>query len=305
MRQGRGQLPADPRVRDAIQACGTILRRHSSTFHLGSRLLAPERRAAVTVVYAVCRVGDDIVDEATGASGLAPGGPAMAALEGWWRGIERAYAGEPRADAPLEVGLRWVLEHYPVPLAAWRELCLGLRGDLAPRPVATLDELMTYCYRVAGVVGLLVAPIVGYRGGRATLALAVKLGQAMQLTNVLRDVGEDLARGRCYLPREVLERHGVTLESLRDGRVTAAYVAALEELAERAHGLYREAWRGIPRLEGVSAAAVAVAALSYEGILRKLRQNGHDNLTRRARLRPIERLATIPRALAGLVVTAP
>ena len=330
MRQGGGNLTADPVARDTIAACEDILRRHSSTFYLGSRLLAGERRAAVTVVYAICRVGDDAVDEATGVPGgsarapaprhpgaaltpaevaLPPAGAPLSAaeadLEAWWAGIERAYAGTPRAGARLEVGLHWVLQRFAVPYEAWAELYLGLRSDVAPRAIATVDELMTYCHRVAGVVGLLVAPIVGYRGGEGTLELAVALGQAMQLTNVLRDVGEDLDRGRCYLPGELLERHGVTIDALRQGLVSEGYVALLEDLAARAHALYRQAWRGIPRLEGVSAAAVGVAALNYEGILRKLRQNGHDNLTRRARLRRIERLATIPRALAGLVMTAP
>lgn len=287
------------RLHEAVGYCTAITREHSSTFFLGSRLFRGERRRAVTVVYAACRLGDDAVDEAPH--------PAEAArrLEAWWASIARAACDDPRPHDPLEVALAWVFRRFPVPLEGFRELYLGLRSDIGHEPIRDVDELMRYCYRVAGVVGLLVAPIAGYRGGEDTLRSAVALGNAMQLTNVLRDVGEDLCRGRCYLPADRLRAHGVSLEALRSGEVTPGYVALLEELATRAHELYREGWRGIPRLQGASAAAVGVAALNYQGILRKLEQNRYDNLTRRAYLRPIERLATIPRALVGLVVPAP
>lgn len=294
----------DPALRAALAGCRVMTRRHSSTFFLASRLFAPGAREAATVVYAVCRSGDDAVDAAPSAD------EARRRLEGWWSGVSRAYAGTPDPGAPVEVGLRWVLERYPLPLQAFEELRRGLEHDLRWEEAAGEgrvhvldddDELMAYCYRVAGVVGLLVAPIAGYRGGEDTLARAVALGQAMQLTNILRDVGEDLRLGRCYLPRTLLRRHGVSLEALQRGRVDAAYRGLLEELAGRAEALYREAWEGIPRLRGLSAAAVALAALNYQAILGKLRANGYDNLSRRAHLRGVERLATLPRALLALV----
>ena len=281
-------------VAQAIARCTDETRAHSSTFYLGSRLFRGERRSAVTVIYAVCRAGDDAVDRATSAD------EARDRLAAWWAGIERAYAGSPDPEAAEEVGLAWVLERYDVPLPAFEELYLGLASDLEPTAVADLDELMLYCRRVAGVVGWLVAPVAGYRGGRETLDMAMALGRAMQLTNVLRDVGEDLRLGRCYLPADRLAKYGVSLEQLRSRRVTPGYAALIEELADLTHRLYREGWRGIPRLHGVAALGVAVAALNYEAILRKLRQNGYDNLNRRAFLRPVERIALIPRALLRL-----
>ena len=284
-------------VEQAILYCTQITKAHSSTFFLGSRLFPPDKRRAVSVIYAVCRSGDDAVDEARSAE------EAAAALAGWYDSVDRAYRGTDavRSEVALEVGLRWVLDSYPVPRSAFDELCLGLETDLGFTRFDSHDELMLYCHRVAGVVGLLVAPIAGYRGGDETLAFAVALGKAMQLTNILRDVGEDLAHGRCYLPTDRMEAHGVDLEALRAGVVGPNYVDLLEELAEQAHELYRVGWRGIPRLHGVTATAVAVAALNYEGILRKLRQNRYDNLTQRAHLRPLERIALIPRAVAGVV----
>jgi len=281
-------------VAEAIASCTRETRAHSSTFYLGSRLFRGERRSAVTVIYAVCRAGDDAVDQA-----VTPD-EARARLAAWWDGVRRAYDGRPSPEVAEEVGLAWLLERYPVPLEGFEELYLGLQSDLVPTDVADLGELLLYCRRVAGVVGWLVAPVAGYRGGPDTLDAAMSLGLAMQLTNVLRDVGEDLRLGRCYLPADLRAKYGVTIEQLRSGEITPSYVALIEELAALTHRLYREGWRGIPRLHGVAALGVAVAALNYEAILRKLRQNGYDNLNRRAFLRPAERIALIPRALLQL-----
>jgi 15-cis-phytoene synthase len=286
-------------IDDAVAVCTDITRAHSSTFYLGSRLFRGDQRRAVTVIYAVCRAGDDAVDEARDARG------GRERLARWWAGIERAFAANPDPSQAVEVGLAWVLRRFDVPRSAFEELRLGLETDLHAPDFQTYEELMCYCRRVAGVVGWLIAPIAGYRGGQETLDRALALGQAMQLTNVLRDVGEDLALGRCYLPAEARARHGVDLEVLRRGIVTPGYVALLEELAERAHDLYREGWRGIPRLHGLAGTAVGVAALNYEAILRKLRQNRYDNLSRRAHLQPLERIALIPRAVVGAAFGAP
>ena len=282
-------------LEQAVAYCTELTRVHSSTFYLGSRLFPGEQRRAVSVIYAVCRSGDDAVDEAPSV------GAGRERLEAWWAHVQRAYAETPRENEPLEIGLRWVLDNYAVPKGAFEELYLGLESDLTQTPCYdTADELMLYCRRVAGVVGLLISPIPGYRGGEETLGCAVALGQAMQLTNILRDVGEDLAMGRCYIPNELLDKHGVALEDLRDGEVSEGYVALLEELFELTHTLYRQGWQGIPKLRGLSATAVGVAALNYEGILRKVKQNHYDNLTRRAYLKPVERIALIPKAVAGV-----
>ena len=286
-------------VEEALDYCSRLTKAHSSTFYLGSRLFPAKQRRAVGVVYAVCRSGDDAVDEAATVE------KGRRRLEAWWAQVERAYAGAPAADAPLEVGLAWVLESYAVPKEALGELYLGLASDLEASCPETLEDLMLYCRRVAGVVGLLISPIAGYSGGEATLLNALALGQAMQLTNILRDVGEDLEMGRCYLPAELLEKHAVEVDDLRAGRVTEDYIALLEELAGLTHKLYRLGWQGIPKLDGVAATAVGVAALNYEGILRKLRQNGYDNLTRRAHLRPIERIALIPKAFYDVYSSGP
>ena len=291
---GRGYVT----VEDAISYCSKLTKAHSSTFYLGSRLFGAHERRAVSVIYAVCRSGDDAVDEAPNSQ------IGRQRLYDWWASVERAFDGNIDSRNPLEVGLAWVLESYDVPKHAFEELYLGLESDLECQRLETLDELMLYCRRVAGVVGLMIAPIAGYRGGEATLQNALALGQAMQITNILRDVGEDLALGRCYLPQDLLDKHGVRLEHLEDGIVTPEYIALLEDLAELTNKLYRLGWQGIPKLKSVAGAAVGVAALNYEGILNKLRQNGYNNLTRRAYLRPIERVALIPRAVVSVYSNA-
>ena len=274
----------------ALAACVALTRHHSSTFYLGSRMFGPEKRTAVSAVYAMCRTGDDAVDEALGFD------DARQRLADWWAGVERAYAGRPDPTSATEVGMRWVLDRYDVPMGAFAELREGFESDLTLRCVATTEELLLYSRRVAGVVGLMIAPIAGYDGGDATLDAAVALGEAMQITNILRDVGEDLCRDRCYLPADRMAAHGVDMDDLRGGHVSEGYVALLEELADLADARYRQGWTGIPKLHGAAGLAVGVAALNYEGILRKLRQNRYDNFTRRAYLRPHERLALIPRA---------
>ena len=276
---------------DAIDFCNALTKEHSSTFYLGSRLFAPQERQAVSVVYAVCRSGDDAVDESPTPE------LARAKLARWREQVEHAYDGVIDISSPLEVGLRWVLDSYDVPKRAFDELYLGLESDLSEQSFQSLEDLMLYCRRVAGVVGWLIAPIAGYSGGEETLDYALALGQAMQITNILRDVGEDLEKGRCYLPLDLMTKYGVNSEQLRSGYVTQGYIDLLEELSHLTHRLYRLGWRGIPRLNGVAKTAVGVAALNYEGILHKLRKNRYDNLTKRAHLKTYERIALIPRAV--------
>ncbi len=276
--------------RDALAYCTDLTRRHSSTFFLGSRMFTGDKRKAVRAVYAACRAGDDAVDEALDAN------DALLRLEAWWQSIERAYAGTPNPSSPIEVALRWTLDRYEVPQGAFDELRLGFESDLTLRCIASTDDLLLYCRRVAGVVGLMIAPIAGYDGGPETLDAAVAMGVAMQITNILRDVGEDLSRERCYLPADRMAAHGVKEEELRRGVISDGYVTLLEEFADLAEAKYREGWKGIPKLHGAAGIAVGVASLNYEGILKKLRANRYDNLSRRAFLKTFERIALIPRA---------
>ncbi|WP_135256137.1 phytoene/squalene synthase family protein [Thermus caldilimi] len=260
-----------------------LLRRYSTTFYVGSLLFPPEARKGAWAVYAACRLGDEAVDGPEGGA---------AGLEAWWRGVERAYGGRPKEE--WEKGLAWALERWPIPFAAFQDMREGFLTDLGPVRLNTEDDLMGYCYQVAGTVGRMIAPIAG--GGPEVEAKAVRLGQAMQLTNILRDVGEDLERGRVYLPAELLERFGVALSDLPEGRITPQYRALMAHLEAKARALYREGLSGLSGLR-LGRAAIAMAALQYQGILDKLRLFGYDNLHRRAHLGTWERLRLLPKAL--------
>jgi 15-cis-phytoene synthase len=145
------------------------------------------------------------------------------------------------------------------------------------------------------MVGFMISPISGFEGGQTTLEQALKLGMAMQLTNILRDVGEDLDRGRIYLPFELLEKHGVSESDLYERRITRGYINLIQELDTLARDLYREGWHGIPKLHGCGARfAVALAASAYEGILGAVERNGFDNFNHRAHLTNPQKLAMIP-----------
>jgi phytoene synthase len=278
--------------RDALEYCRGITEHHSKTFYFGSRFFPAMQRQAVWAVYAACRLGDDTVDELEGRA-------ARDALETWKERVTNAIQGTPDSD-PMAQSLHWAAQHFPLSVEPYHELYLGLEMDLACHRYDTLDELMLYCRRVAGVVGWMITPIAGYDGQAQTLERALKLGMAMQITNILRDVGEDLARGRVYLPQELMDKHGVRHRDLLERRINDGYVALMQELDGIARELYREGWRGLPRLRGPAQIAVAVAATAYEGILGALERNGYDNFTMRASVSGRKKLAMIPSAFLEL-----
>ena len=269
---------AQPFPFDALAWCQQITQTHSQTFYRGSLLYPKGQREAVWAVYAACRIGDDITDNL--AAGPNSAG-AQLELDRWWAQVQAAFAGN-AGEGQMQRALAWAVSRYPVPLTAFAELYEGFCMDLRGTTYHTLADLELYCRRVAGVVGFMIAPIGGYRGGEDTLGAALALGQAMQLTNILRDVGEDLRLGRLYLPRELLEQFGVSLSDLQAGRVTPEYRALLEHLCGLTRKLYAQGRTGIPLLSGRAKFGVAVAARLYAGILDELERGGYDNLNGRA-----------------------
>ncbi|MFK7600719.1 phytoene/squalene synthase family protein [Deinococcus sp. SM5_A1] len=272
----------------AVDHCRDVTRDHSKTFFLGSRLFPLRQRQAVWAVYAACRTGDDIADESTADS-------VSAELDVWWGRIQNAFAGRPGTD-PVDTALAWAARTYPIPLSAFAELHDGLRMDLGGHVYRDMDDLTLYCRRVAGVIGFMIAPVSGFSGGEKTLQHALMLGQAMQLTNILRDVGEDLTRGRVYLPQSLLTQYGVTRADLKRGVVTPEYRALMAHLCALARDWYAEGRAGIPCLHGSARLAVATAARAYEGILDDLERAGYDNFNRRAYVSSTRKLLMLPRA---------
>ncbi len=263
---------------------------NSRSFSFAARWLGSAEREKVTRVYTFCRVTDDLVDGL--ASGQLDGiSPAFASpdpsdvLDEWESLARRAYSGERTGMVLVDEVMRdMALANVPFDYAA--ELIEGMRMDLRGETYATLEELERYTFRVASVVGMWIAELAGVHDPFA-LERAAGLGHAMQLTNILRDVGEDLRLGRVYLPTDLLHRHGLFEDDLRDmleGRlcIDRRYRAALEEVMEIAENEYRRAFAALPALPAGMQQAFAAAAGIYRGIHEEIRRNGYDNFSLRA-----------------------
>ena len=295
----RARVAAARRIRARVPAAGEwrgYMARNSRSFSFAARFFPPEVGERVARVYAWCRVTDDLVDRAEGEGEAALG----AVLDEWAELSRRAYAG---GSTGLELVDRTMGEMASagIPFAHAAELVEGMRMDLRRETYPSFDRLRVYTRRVASVVGLWLTELSGVRDA-ATLRRAEALGHAMQLTNILRDVGEDGRAGRLYLPADLMRRHGVDAAALAAmGRgaspVSPAYAALVEELMRAAEADYAFALAAVPRLPAYFQRPVAVAGWVYRGIHGAIRRNGYDNLRLRARTGGVEKAALAARAL--------
>ena len=269
-------------LRSAYRHCERITRSHSRTFYMASSLMPAEKRRAVRALYAFCRVSDDLVDRA--------GGDPRTALVAW-----RAKLAGPRLSERDPVALAWAdtrLRHR-IPDCYEQQLLDGVARDLEAGRYATFEELATYCYGVASTVGLMTMHIVGFSGKEA-IPYAVKLGVALQLTNILRDVGEDWQAGRFYLPQEELAAFGLEEADVEAGRVDARWRRFMCFQIERNRRLYAEAAPGIAMLNRDARLAVAAAANLYQAILEDIERHDMDVFSRRAHLSGWGKLRRLP-----------
>ncbi len=251
--------------------CRAFIKRHARTFYLSSLLLPTAKRDAIWSIYAFCRYTDDLVDNP-----LHREHPA-GLLDDW---EEQLVNHSPRH--PVALVYQHVADSYSIPLKIPQELIAGVRMDLERSRYETWDDLRLYCYRVASVVGLLLLPVLGYEGGEQTVDYAIELGIAMQLTNILRDVGEDARMGRIYLPQEDIARFGYDEERLRAGVIDENFTALLDFEIARARTYYRSAQRGIAMLDKSARPAILASALLYSRILNSIESNGYNVFSRRA-----------------------
>jgi 15-cis-phytoene synthase len=282
---------------EAFAACDRITRHNSRTFFVATALLPPEVRRAVRALYAFCRTTDDLVDEAG----------ATAADLARWR-IAVAQPAWAQSDPVLRCWAH-TRERYGVNVRYQHELIDGVALDLTKDRYADWPELARYCYLVAATVGLLAMPIIGLAPGVAlgeAAPYAVKLGIALQLTNILRDIGEDAARGRVYLPASDLRRFGLTDAEVLDGVADARFVALLQFEIDRARRLFAEALPGIALLAPAARPAVGAAALLYRAILDRIEAGGYQVHTRRAGTSGWQKLCLLPGILwTSLTIRAP
>ncbi len=265
----------------AYDQCDALTAFHSKSFYLASRWLPPTKRRAVRALYAFCRVTDDIVDCDEVDCDENERGPAddrrARRLDQWRNRVLRA---TPSAD-PVAIAWADARTRYTVPVRYSEQLIDGIAQDLTPRRYETFAELAAYCYGVASTVGLMGMHIIGYSSPDA-IRYAIKLGVALQVTNILRDVGEDARAGRLYLPLEDLARFGVSEEDVIAGRLDERWRALMQYQVARNRWLYDEAMPGIAYLNPDGRFAITAAADFYRAILEKIEQADYDVFTRRA-----------------------
>ncbi len=277
---------ADDASLDAVyDYCRGITREIARTFYYGSLFLPAAKRRAAWALYAFCRIADDIVDERD----LYPN--PQADLARWRDTLLGAYAGRPHG--PVMRAWADTLSRYPVPLRPALDLLDGVEMDLSGAAFATFEDLRLYCYRVAGTVGLLMAPILGYRD-EAALTAAVDLGIAMQLTNILRDLAEDAARGRLYLPADEMAAFGYTRAELEQGHTTPAFVELMRFQIARAEEYYQRGLRGVRLLDDDAQLAIALSGALYRAILDRIQARGYDVFSERIHISTPGKLALLP-----------
>ncbi|QUV84691.1 squalene/phytoene synthase family protein [Chloracidobacterium aggregatum] len=303
--QVRLQTPDPAAVAAAYAYCREVTRTHAKSFYFCTQTLPRHKRPAIYAIYALCRQIDDLVDTNRHASPM----DVTLAVDAWSQALRDLYAARPFPAHPVLIAWYDFLPHFPVRLEHPLELMQGCLMDArteGPVRFERFDDLYTYAYRVASLVGLMTSEVFGY-GDPSALQYAVALGIAFQLTNILRDVGEDARRNRIYLPLEDLRRFGCTEEMILQGRLTPEVVALLKFEICRARDFYREAECGIRLLSPDSRFTVFLSSRLYGGILRDIERHGYDVFSRRAHLSLGAKLWAVPplwvRARLGGILT--
>lgn len=287
------QSPQAAQVAAAYAYCRDVTRTHAKSFYFCTQTLPARKRPAIYGIYALCRQIDDLVDTNRQASAT----EVTFAVERWSQVLEAVYTGAAFPAHPVLIAWHDFLPRFPVKLEHPLELMQGCLMDArtdGPVRFETFDALYAYAYRVASLVGLMTSEVFGYRDPSA-LQYAVALGIAFQLTNILRDIGEDARRDRIYLPLEDLRRFGCSEEVILQGRLTPELIALLKFQIRRARDFYREAECGIPLLSSDSRFTVFLSSRLYGGILRDIERHGYDVFSRRAHVSFQAKLWALPR----------
>jgi len=286
---------------EAYERCGLVTEYYAKTFFLGTQLMTPEKARAIWAIYVWCRRTDELVD-GPHASKVTP-----KALARWEERLEAVFDGEPYDM--LDAALADTVRNFPVDIQAFRDMVDGMRMDLVKARYQTFEELYEYCYRVAGTVGLMTTPVMGiapkFSGEiEETYGAALALGIANQLTNILRDVGEDVAsRDRIYVPLDELERFGIAEEEVLNGSLVTEEGGTDERWRkfmkfqiERARYYFKLAEDGVMKLEENARWPVLSALVLYQQILDSIEANDYDNFNQRAYVGKLKKLASLPKS---------
>jgi phytoene synthase len=285
-------------IKEAYEYCRQITAKYSKTFYLGTLLMPKEKRSAIWAIYVWCRRTDELVD-----------GPQARlttpeTLDLWEQQLESVFAGQPIDDP--DVALVDTLERFPLDIQPFRDMIAGQRMDLYRNRYETFEELELYCYRVAGTVGLMSSAVLGIDNSHCHAPWyqnqsiyipekeAIALGIANQLTNILRDVGEDADRGRIYLPLEDLESFNYSEDDLFAGVIDQRWQNLMDFQIKRARKYYQQAESGIRLLNPDSRWPVWSALMLYQGILDVIERNNYDVFQKRAFVPTPEKMLYLP-----------
>jgi phytoene synthase len=277
-----------PTLAASYAACETIARRAASNFYPMFRFLPAPQRRAMCAIYAFMRIADDIGDE--------PGvvDTKREQLQHWREGLRLALAGA--GDHAIHPALADTLRRFAIPAKYLEGALDGVEMDLSPAHYATFVELQNYCYHVASVVGLACIHIWGFHGERAE-EYAINAGIAFQLTNILRDLGEDAARGRIYLPSEDLERFGYGAEQLRQSVRDERFRELMRFQIARAREFYEAAWPLVPLLQPAGRTVFLAMARTYRALLDEMERRDYDVFSKRVRVSRWRKLMVVLGAL--------
>jgi phytoene synthase len=252
-----------------------------SSFYYSFLFLPPERRRAIMALYAFCREVDDVVDECQD--------PALASTKlAWWRQeVDRVAGGQPQH--PVGQALQAAGKSFNLPAEQLLEIIDGMEMDLQQARYLDFKGLSLYCYRVASVVGLLAAEIFGFQD-RQTLRYAHDLGMAFQLTNIIRDIGEDARRGRIYIPMDELKQFHVPAADILNGRYSDNFTALMQFQMERAERYYDQALAQLPAIDRKSQRPGLIMAAIYRTLLREIKAENYQVLHQRIALTPVRKL---------------
>lgn len=251
--------------------CEVMIREYSGSFYRAFRHLRPDKAKAVFAIYAFCRMADDAVDEHNDAVELAK---LKDQLEAFSRGHDH--------DEPMWRALRLTFDRFELDLEPYRELLTGLEMDLTPQQPADMEEFERYCYFVAGTVGLMLNPLLAVdTDDKYTRKCSIKLGHAMQITNILRDVGTDYRLGRAYLPADIMKEHGLVFEDLAGPKMKPELKQLWERLAEQALSYYRDVEKNLNKYETKARLPLLLSLNYYRSIIYACRESDYDLLQRR------------------------
>jgi phytoene synthase len=267
----------------SYEHCRTVARRRAKNFYYSFLLLPRAQRNAMCAVYAFMRYCDDLSDEP---------GATHEPLERWRTALDHALAG--RYDGhPTLPAFHDTVQRYKIPAQYFHEMIDGVSSDLQPRCIQTFEQLYRYCYQVASVVGMTTIHIFGF-DSREALPLAEKCGVAFQLTNILRDVREDLDRGRIYLPQDDLSRFGVS--DLKSGGQNPQFIELMRFEAARARAYYQESEPLLGMVHARSRSSLWALIEIYSRLLAKIEASNYDVLSRRIALSAVEKSWIVVRA---------